>query len=93
MNTNQSNENHFNIKENDRIMARPEIINHMHTGIDGKINAPHLNTEESHRSQREYYELFLGEQRLLLLIFWLQKPYSNFLKFTDSPSTQYLRKY
>ena len=43
-------------------MARPKIINHMHTGIDGKINGPHLNTEESHRSQQEYYELFLGDQ-------------------------------
>lgn len=43
-------------------MTRPKIITHMHTGIDGKINGPHLKTGESHRSQREYYELFLGEQ-------------------------------
>lgn len=43
-------------------MARPKIITHMHTGIEGKINGPHLKTEESHRSQQEYYELFLGEQ-------------------------------
>lgn len=33
----------------------------MHIAIDGKINGPHLQTEESHKSQREYYNLFLGE--------------------------------
>ncbi|PWL16500.1 pyrimidine reductase [Falsochrobactrum shanghaiense] len=41
-------------------MARPKIIIHMHTSLNGKINGPHLRTEESEASQVEYYNLFLG---------------------------------
>ena len=42
-------------------MTHLKIITHMHIAIDGKINGPHLRTEESQKSQREYYNLFLGE--------------------------------
>jgi len=41
-------------------MKRPKIIIHMHTSLNGKINGPHLRTEESQASQLEYYNLFLG---------------------------------
>lgn len=41
-------------------MARPKIIIHMHTSLNGKINGPHLRTEESQASQIEYYNLFVG---------------------------------
>lgn len=43
-------------------MARPKIIIHMHTSLNGKINGPHLQTEESRASQVEYYNLFLGPE-------------------------------
>lgn len=43
-------------------MAKPKIIIHMHTSLNGKINGPHLRTEESHASQVEYYKLFLGNK-------------------------------
>lgn len=42
---------------------KPEIIVHMHIAIDGKINGPHLKTDISDRSQREYYNLFLSDDR------------------------------
>ncbi|EZQ17109.1 5-amino-6-(5-phosphoribosylamino)uracil reductase [Halopseudomonas bauzanensis] len=41
-------------------MTKPKITIHMHTSLNGKINGPHLQTEESSASQREYYNLFLG---------------------------------
>lgn len=41
-------------------MTRPKIIIHMHTSLNGKINGPHLRSEESQASQVEYYNLFLG---------------------------------
>jgi len=34
----------------------------MHTSLNGKINGPHLQTEESRASQIEYYKLFLGSE-------------------------------
>lgn len=41
-------------------MTTPKIIIHMHTSLNGKINGPHLQTDESRVSQIEYYNLFLG---------------------------------
>lgn len=42
---------------------KPELIIHTHISIDGKINGPHLKTDISQRSQREYYNIFLGKDR------------------------------
>lgn len=44
-------------------MNRPKIITHMHIAVDGKINGPHLNSVESEKSQKIYYDLMLGENR------------------------------
>lgn len=42
---------------------KPKIIIHMHTGLDGRIEGPHLFTRESLASQRRFYELMLGADR------------------------------
>ena len=43
---------------------KPKIIIHMHTGLDGRIEGPHLFTRESLASQRIYYDLVLGPDRV-----------------------------
>lgn len=42
-------------------MKKPKVVVHMHISLDGKINGPHLMTEASQLSQREYYNIMLGE--------------------------------
>lgn len=43
---------------------KPRLTVHMHTTLDGKIEGPHLFTKESLASQRNYYDLILGENRV-----------------------------
>lgn len=44
-------------------MARPTIICHMHTLLDGKVDGIANITEVGMRAQREYFDLFLGPDR------------------------------
>jgi hypothetical protein len=44
-------------------MTRPKIICHMHTLLNGKIDGIANPTSVGMRSQREYFDLFLGPDR------------------------------
>src|SRR5699024_2853080 len=44
-------------------MTRPRIICHMHTLLNGKIDGIANPTSVGMRSQRLYFDLFLGEDR------------------------------
>lgn len=49
--------------ERTRLMSRPRIICHMHTLLNGKIDGIANPTSVGMRSQKLYFDLFLGEDR------------------------------